>query len=309
MRIADCRKRILLQRYSFLAVTTQPIISISRPNEIADVGYQVSIRNWRCLIRSLAFSLLAFPTLATAETPAISFPAQAKPVEGIVVPVPKEVFRTLDEFHAANWRAVQRPEIVRWKSRGDQVQIALLLGNVVAEGFFAMEAEDSNAVRKIGKKVLMLARALGVEHAVLRRSRSIIDCTDRGDWSAARKEWDGVLSDLEQEMIALESKPILQLVSLSGWLRGTEGLSVLLLQDYSPDRAEIIRQPAMCDYFEEQLLVMPERRRNHPMIVKMLEGLRKVRSLCELENGVVPQQKIKEIGRVCRDLVGLPSRR
>lgn len=270
---------------------------------------QSEIRNRSSAIRRLALALLCLiPTLADAAEPP-QFPPQAKPLEGIIIPVPKEVFRTLDEFPSANWRAVQRPEIVRWKSRGDQVQIALLLGNVVAEGFFAMEAEDSVAVRKIGKKVLMLARALGVEHAVLRRSRSIIDCTDRGDWSAARKEWDGVLTDLEEEMIALESKPILQLVSLGGWLRGTEGLSVLLLHDYSSERAEIIRQPAMLDYLEEQLLAMPEKKRSHPMVVKMLEGLRKVRSLGEVEDGLLPQQKVKEIGRICRDLVTLPSRR
>jgi hypothetical protein len=186
----------------------------------------------------IAFMLPAFAS--AAESPA-SLPAQAKPVDGILVPVPSEVFRSLDEFHSVNWRAVQRPEIVRWKSRGDQVQIALLLGAVVAEGFVAMEAEDSAEVKEVGKKVLALARALGVEQRALKRSRSIIDHTNKSEWVAARVEWDGVLSDLEQGMVALKSEPEAQLASVGGWLRGTEGLSVLVSQDYSPEHARIIR--------------------------------------------------------------------
>ena len=45
---------------------------------------------------------------------------------------------------------------------------------------------------------------------------------DKNEWAAARKEWDGVLSDLEAGMIELKSEHLSQLVSLGGWLRGTE---------------------------------------------------------------------------------------
>ena len=88
----------------------------------------------------IALVLLAMPIFAQSPSP---LPAEAKPVEGILVPVPNEIFRSLDQFRNVNWRAVQRPEVIHWKSHGDQVQIAALLGVVVAEGFIAMEAEDS----------------------------------------------------------------------------------------------------------------------------------------------------------------------
>lgn len=261
-------------------------------------------------VSAILLIALILPTLgnAASETP-VPLPSQAKPVEGILVPVPTEVFRSLDEFHHANWRAVQRPEIVHWKSRGDQVQIALLLGTVVAEGFIAMEAEDSSEVKNVGVKVLALARGLGVERTALRRSRSIIEHTDKGEWDAARKEWDGVLSDLEQGMTALKSESLARLVSVSGWLRGTEGLCTLVLQDYSPERARMIRQPEVLDYLEAQLVGISGRKRNHPMVVKMLDGLKKIRSLIESENGVIPEQTVKEIARTCTELVALSSHR
>ena len=81
-----------------------------------------------------------------AQTPSeqnSQLPSQAKQVEGLVVPVPKEIFRSLDEFRGANWRVVKRPEVAGWKSHGDQVQIAILLGVKTAEGFIDVEAEDT----------------------------------------------------------------------------------------------------------------------------------------------------------------------
>ncbi len=126
---------------------------------------------------------------------------QARLVHGIAVPVPKEIFRSLDQFRNANWRAVKRPEVARWKSHGDQAQIATLLGVVIAEGFIAVEAEDATEVKDLGRTVLALARGLGVEERALRRSRSIMELADEGEWAAARREWDGVLSDIQSGMI------------------------------------------------------------------------------------------------------------
>ena len=70
---------------------------------------------------------------------------------------------------------------------------------------------------------------------------------DKNEWIAARKEWDGVFSDLQSGMIEIKSKELSQLVSLGGWLRGTEALCALVLENYSPERAELIRQPLLLD--------------------------------------------------------------
>jgi hypothetical protein len=55
-----------------------------------------------------------------------------------------------------------------------------------------------------------------------------------------RKEWDGVLPDVQQGMNELQSEQLAQLVSLGGWLRGTEALTALVLQNYS------IKTPNFC---------------------------------------------------------------
>jgi hypothetical protein len=245
-----------------------------------------------------------------AQTPSDQsgqLPSQAKKVEGVVVPVPKEIFHSLDEFRDANWRAVQRPEVVNWKSHGDQDQIAILLGVEIAEGFIAMEAKDPTEVKNVGNAVLKLARGLGVEKGALGRSRSIMENADKSEWAAARNEWDGVFSDLQSGMIEIKSKELAQLVSLGGWLRGTEALSALLLENYSPERAELIRQPVLLDYLEKELLGLSSNVKKRPIVAKMVEGIRRIRGLIQSENGPPTEKTIREIDGICEQLVRLSS--
>jgi hypothetical protein len=249
---------------------------------------------------------------ALAQTPSEQnspFPSQAKQVHGLVVPVPKEIFRSLDQFRDANWSAVKRPEVARWKSHGDQAQIATLLGVVTAEGFIAMEAKDSTEVENLGKSVLSLARGLGIRDRAIRRSRSIMELADKNEWSEARKEWDGVLSDLETGMIEVKSARLAELVSLGGWLRGTEALSALVLQNYSPERASLIRQPELIDYLEKQLRAMSGDIQSRPIVKKLLDGTQTIRSLVGSENGPLSEETVRKVHGVSAELVPLASRR
>ena len=260
----------------------------------------------------LCFFVLAAVITTVAQTSSeqnSQLPSQAKQVHGVAVPVPKEIFRSLDQFRDANWSAVKRPEVARWKSHGDQAQIATLLGVVIAEGFIAMEAEDSTEVKNLGRTVLALARGLGVEERALRRSRSIIELADKNEWKAARQEWDGVLSDLESGMIELKSAPLAKLVSVGGWLRGTEGLSALVLQKYSPEHSDLIRQPELVDYLEKQLLAINTDIQARPIVVKLLDGIHRIRTLVETENGPLPEETVRKVHSICKELVPLSSRR
>ena len=198
-------------------------------------------------------AVLAMPALAQTPSEQNSpLPSQAKQVHGLAVPVPKEIFRSLDQFRDANWRAVKRPEVARWKSHGDQTQIATLLGVVIAEGFIAMEAKDSTEVKNIGNRVLALARGLGIERARTPPQLAALSISPiRKNGMRRGKSGIVCVSDLESGMIELKSAELSQLISLGGWLRGTEALSALVLQNYSPERAELIRQPGLANYLEK----------------------------------------------------------
>ena len=114
-----------------------------------------------------------------------------------------------------------------------------MLGTVIAEGFIAVEAEDANEVKQIGKSVLNLAKALGVEKkAQVKRARAITRRRGQeGLGRCAQANSTGALEDVREAMIELNSEPLSQLVSLGGWLRGTEALTAVVGQAATPRTA------------------------------------------------------------------------
>jgi hypothetical protein len=251
--------------------------------------------------------------LAGAQTSskpgAAELPPQAKPIAQVVVPIPAEVFGSLDKFSNSNWRLVQIDGLAHAKPHGDDKQIALLLGASIGEGFVAVEAHDAAGVKDVGAAVLQLARALGIQPAIMKRSRSIMDLADKNDWPAVRKEWDAVLPDVQDGMKQLESERLSQLVSLGGWLRGTDGLTRLILQRYSADDAQLLRQTALLDRFETQLSQMgPD-----AIVAKMHEGVRQMKTLVGRSGEPISEQAVRDLSMVCDGLletiVGAPVKR
>ena len=115
---------------------------------------------YNAVLTALPFLLLAQSSPSTVVR---QLPPQSTAIKGVLVPVPREIFDTLDKFAHSNWHAVQRPELAERRPRGDQADTALLLGVVIAEGFIAVEAEDAAEVKSVGRAVIKLARGLGVE--------------------------------------------------------------------------------------------------------------------------------------------------
>jgi hypothetical protein len=138
--------------------------------------------------------------------------------------------------------------------------------------------------------------------------RSIPTDASKNDWTDARKEWDGVLPDVKKGMVELKSDQLAQLVSLGGWLRGTEALSVLLLQDYSAEHAELLRQPVLLDYLEKQLAGMSSEIRTNPLIGRMQDGIREIRPLVVDGDVRISKNAIQKISVICEKLVNAINR-
>ena len=243
------------------------------------------------------------PAQAPAPSTATSLPSQSTSIKDVPVPIPSEVFATLDKFPHTNWRGVQRPDLGRWRPHGDQAEIALRLGAVIAEGFVAVKAQHAVEVKSLGQAVLVLTRALGVERAALRRSRSIVEHAEKGDWPAVRKEWDGVHPDVERGMKALKSEQLAQLVSLGGWLHGSQALGALVLQDYNTENAALLRQPALLNHFEKELTARRGDLKTKPLLLRIREGIQKVRGLLGSGNAPVQKETVGQIAKVADELL------
>ena len=227
----------------------------------------------------LLLSLMCFTTLlpARADVPPkkitlSDFPAAA--VDEVVVPVPSEIFAVLDKLGNPNWKAQLRDGKAR--PVPDRARTALLLGNVIAEGFVAVEAEDAERVKDIGKQVLDLAKAIAVEKSVIARCKSITDKADARDWRGVRAEFDGALQDVRAAMDELNDRDLSQLVSLGGWLRGTEVLTSIVQNGFSKDGAELLHQPELVNYFDRCIGKMSPRLHKNPLVAHIRDMLRKI---------------------------------
>ena len=225
--------------------------------------------------------------------------------QDVVIPVPSEVFNALDKLGGnPNWRGqlaahessvhpIQRP------------QIAMVLGIVIADGFVAVEAKDSDRVNDIGRRVIELAKALGVSSSVIQHCNAITDSAKGDRWSEVRSELDKTQNSVNGAMQKLDDEDAARLISIAGWLRGTDALSSLVSQDYQPDRADLLHQPDMIATFEKQLEGMdPKKVLANPQVAALREGLKKIKPLVDVRNNEpIAKKSVEEINQISAVLV------
>ena len=250
---------------------------------------------------SFLVALIACPLSLRADTPPkkitlADFPAAA--VQEVVVPVPSEIFAVLDKLGNPNWKAQLRDGKARTPE--DRARTALLLGNVIAEGFVAVEAEDAERVKELGRQVLTLAEAINVRKSVIARSKSITDKADQRDWRGVRSEFDGALQDVRGAMDELNDQDLSQLVSLGGWLRGTEVLTSIIGKGFSKDGAELLHQPELVNYFDRCIGSMSARLRRNPLVAEIRDVLRKIGPLVNEGGDHITPEKVKTIHDLTR---------
>jgi hypothetical protein len=117
------------------------------------------------------------------------------------------------------------------------------------------------------------ARGLGVAERVLRHSASLTELGHRGNWTGMRDELIATQTDVEQAMVELRDEKLAQLISLGGWLRGLEISSGAVELNYSRDRAKLLIQPDLVEYFTAELKTLPPDLIHVPFFEKIRAGV------------------------------------
>src|SRR2546429_1120019 len=232
--------------------------------------------------KSLKFSAIAligatFGAHGAQAPQRIDVKQMSKKVENVVVPLPNEIFGALNKLGSVNWREYVRTE--KSSNFTERPRIALLLGTVIADGFIAVQAEDAPAVKEIGQRVLNLSKGIGVGNSITPHAKAITEAADKRKWESVRQELDRTQSSVQAAMNELHDEKLSQLVSLGGWLRGTQVLTSVVTKHFSPDGAELLHQPDLLVHFQTQLQGMPEF--NLPIIRDIQGALGEVRPLVD----------------------------
>lgn len=218
----------------------------------------------------------------------------SKRVEEVVVPLPNEVFGALDKLGGVNWKEYVRSS--KGSNFTERPRIALLLGTVIADGFIAVQAEDASTVKEIGQRVLGLAKGIGVEKSITPHAKAITEAADKRNWRNARQELDRTQNSVQQAMTEMQDEKLSHLVSLGGWLRGTEVLTAVVNKRFSADGAELLHQPDLLAYFSERLQGMPEF--NSKLLQDIRTALGEVRPLIDVGDASISPAAVKRINEI-----------
>src|SRR6476661_6786642 len=164
----------------------------------------------------MATLMLGVGVSAAAEPSSLTPEQLAKAVktDTISIPTPGELFAALGKPGNPNWAGLYRGPIpVTYRNRA---QIALNLGGLIADGFIAVEAQDSQQVKNIGTDIIKLAKALGVSENVLSRGKSINEFAENNEWSALQEELEATQNEVKSSMQSNRDQDYVILVSLGG---------------------------------------------------------------------------------------------
>ena len=225
---------------------------------------------------------------------------QYKKVEDVVVPLPNEVFAALNKLGPVNWKEFVRTE--KGVNFSERPRTALLLGNVIADGFIAVQAQDAPAVKEIGQRVLSLAKGIGVGASITPHAKAITEAADKRKWDSVRQELDRTQSSVQGAMNELQDQKLSQLVSLGGWLRGTQILTAVVNKHFTQEGAELLHQPDLLRYFGDRLNSMPEY--SVPVVESIKRSLVEVRPLIDTGNRPISPDAVRKINEITTRLDG-----
>jgi len=238
-------------------------------------------------------ALLGF-TAEAAQAPQHINVKQYKTVADVVVPLPGEVFGALNKLGPVNWKEFVRTE--KGANFSERPRTALLLGNVIADGFIAVQAQDAPAVKDIGQRVLSLAKGIGVGASITPHAKAITEAADKRKWDNVRLELDRTQNSVQQAMNELQDQKLSQLVSLGGWLRGTQILTSVVHRHFTQEGAELLHQPDLLKYFGDRLTAMPEY--SVPVVQSIKHALAEVRPLIDTGSKPISPDAVKKINEI-----------
>src|SRR5213596_2954560 len=206
--------------------------------------------------------------------------------DSISIPTPGELFAALGKSEKTNWSGQYRGAMpVTYRNRA---QIALNLGGLIADGFIAVEAKDSQQVKNIGSDIIKLAKALGVSEHLLGRGKSINEFAENSEWDTLQEELEATQNEVKSSMQSHSDQDLVILVSLGGWIRGTQVVSGAIMRDYNEGSARVLRQPALVHFMQSKINEISPELRGEPLVKDVSQQLGEIEKLVSFPPGKAP---------------------
>jgi hypothetical protein len=221
-------------------------------------------------------------------------------VNPYTAPSVAEIFQQLDDLKPLPFDQLKRD--FSQATHASREQMGMVFGGLVADGFLIVEAKKQNLVEDLGKVLLRQARSLGVGDRVMRHSASLTELGKKGDWLAVRRELISTQQDVEEAMTAMRDQKMAHLISLGGWLRGLEICAGAVESNYTTDRAAVLWQRDLINYFAEEIKTLPPAVAHKPLFEKVRAGVEAIRALLNRAPEKLSLEDVKTLHAQAKEL-------
>lgn len=251
----------------------------------------------------------AEPTAAPPNAPLTGEEiAAATKTDAMSIPTPGELMAALQKQGKLDWSAQFRaPIATNFSSRP---QMALNLGGLIADGYIAVEAADAQQVKNIGKDIVALAKPLGVQQDIINRGKSLSDFAEQNKWDVLKEELEATQNEVKIAMADNKDQNLITLVTVGGWVRGTEVISGYIAHHYTDAGAKLLRQPGVVSFLNGRLAEMPDKLRDDPVVRKTRSTLKEIEAAVSFPPGTAPNvEEVKKLNALAADLIKEISRK
>lgn len=188
----------------------------------------------------------------------------------------------------------------------NRLQTALHFGALVADGFMLTVAERAQDIQDVGRALIRQSRALGVSDRLTKRSKSLFEYSDKGNWQGMREELVRTQTDVEKTMLDLHDEQMAHMVSLGGWLRGFQLAANNAAQSYSADKARILARTEIMDYYLDRLDTLHPRLRRTELVSTMIAKIKELQAIgLGAVNGVPSESEVKRMRDIANEIEGI----
>ncbi len=234
---------------------------------------------------------------------------EAAYLDGISIPSPGEVFAAINKISRPNWAMLAHGGVA--PTTTNRAQLALAVGLLVTNGFIAVEAQDGQQVKNIGRDIMTLSKSLGVSEHILSRGNNLIEFADHNEWDALRQELEATENEVKMTMIEQQDRNLVTLTSAGAWLRGLDIAAKIIVNHYSSEGAALLNEPVLARHLVADLEELSPKLKNDSLVIQVKEALTEIALILEKQDHHCSQEVLAEIqekaSRVIKAIEASPS--
>ncbi len=225
-------------------------------------------------------------------------------VNKFTTPSIRKIFQDLETLRPLPYDELKRP--MPEGTPQDRTELALTVGLLLADGFFAVESEQLFDLEPVGRSLLQHAKVLGSGTRISSHMKSLLEKGALNDWDALKIELARTQKDVEKEMVLIRDVDAANLISLGGWLRAFEIGCAASLNPYNPEKASILARPDVVEYFVLNLETLEPQIQKNEKVQRIRKDLGVIQEKIDLpKQEILSEEEIQELRAMVEELVDL----